>query len=482
MKSTFRILFYLKRNGQKANGNMPIMGRITVNGQAVQFGAKVEIKPDYWNVKAGKAIGKASGVQEVNAILESIKTTMSKIYRDLQERETKVTPERIKNRFFGIEVRHEMLLELFKRHNEDVFKLIGISKSKSTYQKYEITRKHLSSFLKQRYNIPDIFLKEINHMFLSDFEVYLLTTCGCNANTTAKFMQFFKRIIIIAKNNGWIYTDPFANYKIRIATVDRGYLTQEQLEVILEKKFASRRLDLVRDIFVFSCYTGLAYIDVKNLRQKHIRTSFDGNLWVMTKRQKTNVQSNIPLLDEAKQILEKYRDTLPDEKVLPILSNQKMNAYLKEIGDLCGIEQNLTFHLARHTFGTTVTLAKGVPIETVSKMLGHTNIKTTQIYARITNSKIGIDMAVLSEKMKSMKTKQVKQKSEIDSAFECLPLEQKLDLFNMPNTLSDGTGIEKRIIDIWYHFSEQEKHTYSEKIFSNMPRLRKGMCAAYAAK
>jgi site-specific recombinase XerD len=157
--------------------------------------------------------------------------------------------------------------------------------------------------------------------------------------------------------------------------------------VIIGKKFALKRLELVRDIFVFSCYTGLAYIDVKNLRQKHIRTSFDGNLWVMTKRQKTDVQSNIPLLDVAKQILEKYKGTLPDEKVLPILSNQKMNAYLKEIGDLCGIEQNLTFHLARHTFGTTVTLAKGVPIETVSKMLGHTNIKTTQIYAGLPTAK-----------------------------------------------------------------------------------------------
>ncbi|MGQ9620027.1 MAG: phage integrase SAM-like domain-containing protein [Bacteroidales bacterium] len=285
-------------------------------------------------------------MQEANAILESIKTTMTKIYRDLQERETNITPERIKNVFFRIEVRHQMLLELFKRHNNDVFKLLGISKSKSTYQKYEVTRKHLPTFIRQHYNILDISLKEINHMFLSDFEVYLLTTCRCNANTTAKFMQFFKRIIIIAKNNGWIYTDPFANYKIRIARVDRGYLTQEQLDGIIGKKFALKRLELVLDIFVFSCYTGLANIDVKNLRQKHIRTSFDGNPWVMTKRQKTDVQSNIPLLDVAKGILEKYKGTLPDEKVLPILSNQKMNAYLKEIGDLYGIEQNLTFNLA----------------------------------------------------------------------------------------------------------------------------------------
>ncbi len=468
MKSTFSILFYLKRNGQKGNGNMPVMGRITVNGQAVQFSAKVEIKPDYWNVKAGKAIGKTSGVQEVNAILESTKTTMTKIYRDLQERETNVTPERIKNVFFGIEIRHHMLLELFKHHNEDVFKLIGISKSKATYQKYEVTRKHLTNFIKEKYNVSDISLKEINNMFISDFEVYLLTTAGCKSNTTAKFMQFFKRIIIIAKSNGWIYTDPFANYKIRIARVDRGYLTQEQLDVIIGKKFALKRLELVRDIFVFSCYTGLAYIDVKNLRQKHIRTSFDGNLWVMTKRQKTDVQSNIPLLDVAKQILEKYKGTLPDEKVLPILSNQKMNAYLKEIGDLCGIEQNLTFHLARHTFGTTVTLAKGVPIETVSKMLGHTNIKTTQIYARITNSKIGNDMAVLAGHLKEAKIKkQTPTKSKIDIQFGCLSLDEKMALFNLPQSLSYDSKRESRISDIWYGFSEEEKSSLWRNAFEN---------------
>ncbi len=479
MKSTFSILFYLKRNGQKANGNMPIMGRITVNGQAVQFGAKVEIKPDYWNVKAGKAIGKANEVQEVNAILESIKTTMTKIYRDLQEREKNVTPERIKNIFFGIEVKHQMLLELFKRHNEDVHKLIGISKSKATHQKYEVTRKHLTNFIKEKYNISDISLKEINNMFISDFEVYLLTTAGCNANTTAKFMQFFKRIIIIAKNNGWISADPFSNYKIRIGKVDRGYLTQEEIDTIMQKEFASKRLEQVRDVFIFSCFTGLAYIDVKNLREKHIRTSFDGNLWIMTKRQKTNVNANIPLLDIPKQILDKYRGTLPNEAVLPLLSNQKMNSYLKEISDVCGIDKNLTYHLARHTFATTTTLAKGVPIETVSKMLGHTNIKTTQIYARITDGKIGNDMAVLAGKLKERESKkQVAAKSIIDRQFECLSSSEKMALFNLPASLSLDDERENRINSLWYGLPEEEKSSLWAKEFENgenlvfMPKAR----------
>ncbi len=442
---------------------MPIMGRITVNGQAVQFGAKVEIKPDYWNVKAGKAIGKANEVQEVNAILESIKTTMSKIYRDLQERESNVTPERIKNIFFGIEVKHQMLLELFKRHNEDIFKLIGVNKSMVTYQKYEVTRKHLTSFIKENYSVSDISLKEINHLFLTDFEAYLRAIRGCNANTTAKFMQRLKSIILMAKNNGWIHSDPFANYKIKVPKVDRGYLTQEELDSIIQKVLTTKRLEQVRDIFVFACYTGLAYIDVRNLREKHIRTSFDGNLWIMKKRQKTDIQSNIPLLDIPMQILEKYKGTLPNEMVLPVPSNQKMNAYLHEIGDLCGIEKSLTFHLARHLFAT-LTLSKGVSIESVSKMLGHTNIKTTQIYAKITDAKIGNDMAAFVEKLESTK---IKSKSKLDSLFECLSLNEKMHLFNFPQTLSSDDEREKRMSLIWHSFSDEEKSSLWEKAFDD---------------
>ena len=265
-KSTFSILFYAKKSAVKANGKVPIMGRITVNGKAVQFGAKVDASPQLWSSKAGKAIGRTQEVIELNGILESIKATMTKIYRELQERETTVTPERIKNVFFGIEVQQQMLLELFQKHNDNVEKLIGISKSKATHQKYEATRKHLANFIKEKYNRSDIGIKEINHLFLTDFEVYLLTTAGCNPNTTAKFMQFFKRIVIIAKNNGWLKHDPFANYKIRIKKVDRGYLTQEEVEAIMGKNFATKRLEQIRDIFVFSCFTGV--VDKKQRKEK----------------------------------------------------------------------------------------------------------------------------------------------------------------------------------------------------------------------
>lgn len=290
-------------------------------------------------------------------------------------------------------------------------------------------------------------------MFLHNFEIYLMTSCNCKENTTAKFLQRFRTIILMAKNNGWIHADPFANFKIRFKKTDRGYLTQEEVDAIMEKEFASERLERVRDIFIFSCMTGLAYIDVKNLRTSNIRTSFDGGVWVMGKREKTGVSYNVPLLDLPRRIIEKYSGKIPGDKALPVMSNQKMNEYLKEIGTLCNIPKNLSFHLARHTFAT-LTLTKGVSIESVSKMLGHTNIKTTQIYARITDVKVSNDMASFAQKLEK---KRVKAKSEIDMLFECLSLGEKMALFNLPSTLSNDPERVKRIAIMWNNLSDEEK-------------------------
>ena len=404
MRSTFRVLFFLKRDKQKSNGEIPIFCRVTIDKEEARFGIKKDVNPKIWDVKAGRAVGRTSEVVEINSIVDKVKSALFNVYNELLLSEVNVTAEKVKNHFLGGATQDHTLLKQFLRHNEDVEKLIGISKSKATYQKYEVTRKHLTNFIKEKYNLSDISFKEINYQFITDFEVYLLTTCRCNSNTTAKFMQFFKRIILIAKNNGWIKSDPFANYKIRLKKVDRGYLTQEEVEKIMAKEFPTKRLEQVRDIFIFSCFCGLAYIDVKKLRKENIRTSFDGNLWIIGKREKTDVSFSIPFLEIPKTILAKYEGTLPDNRILPVPSNQKMNAYLKEIGALCGINKELTFHLARHTFAT-LTLSKGVSIESVSKMLGHTNIKTTQIYARITDAKISHDMNVFAGKMKGLEEK-----------------------------------------------------------------------------
>jgi len=248
----------------------------------------------------------------------------------------------------------------------------------------------------------DISFRQINYSFIKGFDDYLTTTWNCDVNTKVKYLQHLKTIVTLAINNNWISSDPFANFKIKRKKSDRGYLTQEELISIMQKKFEIKRFEQVRDIFVFCCFTGLSYIDVKNLKNQHIQKAFDGTFWIRKKREKTGVQSDILLLDIAKLIIDKYKGFSQDEFVLPVISNQNLNGYLKEIADVCGIEKNLTFHIARHTFATTVTLAHGVPLETVSKMLGHTSLKTTQIYARITDKKIGYDMRVLSGKLEPM--------------------------------------------------------------------------------
>ena len=373
-----------------------IMARITIDGKLCQFSTKQSILPNNWSVASGKAKGKDAG--KINALLDDIRSALNTIYHEMQRRDNYVTAEKVKNEFLGHTENHETILSLFQKHNDNMKQLVGISRTIATYRKYEVTRRHLADFIHDKYNLSDIPIREITPMFITDFELYLRTACKCGYNTAAKFLLFLKSIIIVARNNGILTKDPFANYKIQMKKVDRGYLTEDEIKIILKKKMVSERLEHVRDLFIFSCFTGLAYSDVANLREENIRKSFDGKLWIMTKRQKTNTDVNVPLLDIPKMILKKYKGKLPNGKILPVISNQKLNAYLKEIADICGIKKNLTFHLARHTFATTTTLAKGVPIETVSKMLGHTNIETTQIYARITNSKIGNDMQGLDKK------------------------------------------------------------------------------------
>lgn len=233
MKSTFRILFYVKRDKQKSDGTFPIMCRITIDGVPARFNTKVSVNPKIWDSKAAIAIGKSNEAVEVNTLLNGIKTSVHNVYHDLLNRENNVNAEKVKNIFLGIEVKHQTVLELFQRHNDDIAKLVGISKSKETLQKYEVARTRMASFIKEYYNVSDISLKEVNHMFLHNFEIYLMTTCKCKENTTAKFLQRFRTIILMAKNNGWIHIDPFANYKIRFKKTERPYLTQQEIDIII---------------------------------------------------------------------------------------------------------------------------------------------------------------------------------------------------------------------------------------------------------
>ena len=398
MISTFKILFYIKKNAVKSNGKAPVMARITLNSEIVQFSLKCEINLAEWNPKAGKAIGKSASAVNLNSLLDGFRANITQHYRDISDRDASVTAEKVRNAFLGLQTREDSLLDLFDHHIENLRVQIGKDVSKDTYMKYLRTRNRLQDFMKYKYNISDINLKEINHSFLCDFEVYIKTMHSCGQNSTAKFMQRLKSIILIAKSNGWIKVDPFLSYKLHFEKSEREYLTEPELEAIMKKKFPIKRLETVRDIFVFSCFTGLAYVDVFNLRENNIRTTFDESLWIIGKRIKTGVSYRVPLLDVPMQIIDKYKEALPNDEILPMISNQKMNSYLKEIAAVCGVDKNLSFHLARHTAATVVFLANNVSIENVAKMLGHSSTKMTQHYAKVLDSSILRDMQQVEAK------------------------------------------------------------------------------------
>lgn len=401
-RSTFKVAFFLKRNALRKSGNMPIVARISIDAATVQFSTKLEINPEAWSVALGRVAGRGGEALRINNTLDSIRTALANIYHEQHEKGNTVTAEKLKNLFLGHDDSQATLLQLFAKHNADSERLVGISTTRSTYKKYDLAMRRIEEFLRFQYNLSDISLKELNLNFIRDYELFLRTNCSLSNNVAAKMIMFLKKIVTLAFNNGMISSNPFANYHIKLNRVDRGYLTNEELEVMMSKEISIKRLDQVRDVFVFCCFTGLSYVDVRNLTHSNVRTSFDGKVWIMTKRQKTDNPVNVLLLDVPRMIIEKYSGKLPCQLVLPVMSNQKMNAYLKELADICGIEKNLTFHMSRHTFSTTVTLSNGVPIETVSKMLGHSNIKTTQIYARITNNKISSDMQMLADKLQGL--------------------------------------------------------------------------------
>ena len=407
MSKTFGLLFYLKKSKASASGTLPIYLRITIDGKRTEISTKRTIEIKKWSVEANKAIGRTEDIRELNAYLDSLVSKVYQCQRDLIQDNKEVTTETLKNKFLGIEENQVTLINLFKDHNKQVEKLIGNGYSAGTLERYKTVCKHLQEFMKHRYNVSDFRLNKINHKFITDFEFYLKSERECAHNSTIKYIKNFKKIVRIAIANDWIVKDPFLNYKVQLKEVKREFLSEEEMQTMLEKDLHTHRLELVRDIFIFCCYTGLAYSDVKKLSKDSLVIGIDGEKWIKTNRTKTGTRSSIPLLPPAMKILKKYENSplsVSKGVLLPVLSNQKSNAYLKEIADLCGIKKNLTTHLARHTFATTVTLSNGVGIESVSKMLGHTSIKTTQHYAKILDSKVSDDMAILKQKFINQST------------------------------------------------------------------------------
>lgn len=382
MQQLFSFIFYIKRSKADSNGKANVYLRITVNGKRAEVSISRKADINKWVPSSGKLKGNSAEAQQLNSFIDGISNKIYKIQQKLVEENKIITAIKIRDIYSGKHENHKMLLKIFQDHNNQVERLVGKDFAPGTLERYKTAKKHLEAFIRLEYKSEDIDVKDVNHQFIHGFEYYLKTERNCIHNTSIKYITNFKKVIRIAYANDWISKDPFFNWKARLKVVDREFLLKEEIQTMIQKEFSVKRLELVKDIFIFSCFTGLAYADVKKLSKNDIVIGIDGGKWIKTKRTKTNTRSNIPLLVTAEEIVEKYKDDLKitnSDFILPILSNQKMNAYLKEIADVCGITKNLTFHLARHTFATTVTLTNGFLLNLLVKCLGINQLKRHSI-------------------------------------------------------------------------------------------------------
>lgn len=405
MNNRFSLLFYFKKPKNCTHQELPIYMRITVGCARTEISTQRKWDPSRWNIAAGRAIGTKEDARTLNAYLDTLQARVYEAQRQLIADQQPITVKNLRLRFEGKRAASKMFIEVFRNHNEKIKQLVDTEFSPGTIERYETALSHTVSFLRWKFKKDDIDIQELNYEFVSELEFWLKSIRKCSHNTSIKYISNIKKIVNLCLKNGWLQRDPFLGYKMSKREVVREVLSQDEINRIAAKEFPTNRLCIIRDIFLFSCYTGLAYADVKKLRRHEIVTGVDGEKWISTQRKKTDTSSKIPLLKPALAILQKYeREPLCISKgvLLPMPSNQKMNAYLKEIADLCGITKKMTFHTARHTFATTITLTNGVPIETVGKMLGHRNLKTTQHYAKILDKKVSDDMMMLRNKLESL--------------------------------------------------------------------------------
>ena len=398
MFSTVNVIFYPKRKVVKQPNYSIIYARITLDGKRAEFSTGKKIELARWDTDTCRVRGKGPEILILNRFFDSLKARCVSIYDELVRNGEYVDAESIKNIFLGNGLKQYMILEIFQTHNDEMESLVGKEYSSGTLQRYKAAKSHISDYIVHKYRKKDFPLKMLDYEFITGFEYYLKSVKKCSHNTSTKYIVNFKKIVRIAYANEWIDRDPFFHWSAKWKQKEREYLTQGELESMLKKEFGFERLDTVRDMFLFCCYTGLAFADIEKLNEDDLVKDINGNKWIKTKRKKTKVLSSIPLLSIPEAIIDKYKDhprVITKKTLLPVYTNQRTNSYLKEIAIACGIKKTLTTHLARHTFATTVTLSNGVPIESVSKMLGHTSLKTTQIYARVLDSKISDDMEKL---------------------------------------------------------------------------------------
>jgi len=398
MRSTFKVLFYLKRNKEKTQSVVPLMGRITVNGTISQFSAKLTVPERLWEVRGGRAKGRSLEADRINRYLDDIRSQIDRHYRDIRDRESYVTAEKVKNAWLGFGKRYRTLLSTFRSFTDDLHGRIGVDRSKNTWYRYLATMKHLQAFLTAKYRVSDIALAELEQSFIEQFHVYLKTERALKLTSICRYLDCLINVVKVSFNDGIMPRNPFASYRYNEPTPERAFLNEAEILTLQHAALRTRKQRVIRDLFLFSCFTGICYADLKTLAWKQFGQDTHGDWWVTGNRCKTDTQYVVKLLPAALSILERYRDGA--DRVFAFMPHlNTVDRSLKRIAVLCGIDKKLTFHCARHTYATTICLMNGVSLETLSKMLGHKRITTTQTYAKVTQPMIDREVEMLKEKL-----------------------------------------------------------------------------------
>jgi integrase len=395
-----KVSFYLKKNQTKPDGSCPVMGRIIVDKTMAQFSVKTDAPLSLWDTPSGQATGKSSRAIELNRKLDKISQNINYHYQRLLQTQETLTAEQLKTAFQGIASEQETLVKYFTQYIETFKKRIGLTREPATLFDLQNALRHLTNFIRKKYKLTDIPFSSLTFSFIESYDFYLRVELQLKPNSILAITGKLRRMVKQAFNEGIIPCDPFCGYAPQRPEPGQKYLTRSELEKIMTTPLDRPNRYLTRDMFLFSCFTGLAYRDMYNLTEKNIIYANDGVRWIKTERQKTGAVCRIPLMEIPLKIIDKYSGLAKNGKLFPMISNEKTNKNLKKIGEICGLKRNLTFHAGRHTYASEITLSQGVPIESVSSMLGHSDLRSTRIYAKITNEKIDEDMKKLEMKIK----------------------------------------------------------------------------------
>ena len=396
MRATFKVLFFVNRSKEK-NGIVPIMGRVTINGTQAQFSCKYSVAVELWDTKANKVKGKSKEARDINFALDNIKAQIIKHYQRISDREAFVTAEMVRNAYQGIGTEYETLLRAFDKHNADFARRVGKDRTKETLYKHTISRTHVANFIKYYYKRNDIGMNELTEDFLNQYCIYLRNEVGVQQSTIRLYCAPLRSIVTHAHKNGLIPRDPFANCYVSGGTKEREFLTEKEVQTLMSHRFDDPAMTVVRDIFIFGCLTGISFIDIKNLTTDNLVT-INGSLWISSVRQKTNIPFRVKLMESACKIIDRYEPFRRGKRLFNFYRNGWTNVLLKQIAAECGINKPLSFHMSRHSYAV-MAISNGMPIESVSKVLGHTKITTTQHYAKITTEKLDKDFSMLESKI-----------------------------------------------------------------------------------